>query len=85
MKRFLHCIMYAGLAASPSFLKAQPVMAMCLLMNLPADILIQSTQQVQPNDVKPGCTVFSDRSTDAMRCNEYLSRKKKPVLSHGFP
>lgn len=52
------------------FFKAQPVMTVFLLMNLLTDISIQSTQQVQCNDVKPGCTVFSVRSTHAVRCND---------------
>lgn len=66
----MHHTMYADLAAAPSYLKAQPVMTMCLLMNLLAHVLIQSTQQVQCNDVKPGCTVLSDRGTVVMRCNK---------------
>lgn len=58
----MHHTMYADLAASPSFLKAQAVMTMCRLMNLLADVLIQSTQQ-EVLWVRVKVTVFSDRST----------------------
>lgn len=67
----MHLTIYSDLAASPSVLKAQLLMTVCILINLLADILIHSTQRVHCNEVKPGCTVFSDRSTDAvMSCSK---------------
>lgn len=60
-------IMHKGLVASPSVLEAQPVMTVCLLMNLLVDVLIQSTQQLQRNEVQPGYTVFSDHSRGALQ------------------